>query len=236
MPDAPIPLRAASVVFASIVAIALPAHAQAPSGLPGASPASGDPWAACRHEPDDRRRLSCYDREFDRRDAAAAANATTNATANATANANADAAQSAPAGKSFAPRAMESVATAPAVAAAHPAASPILAAATPASTPPSAVPAAPAASLAPVAPKPRASAPRLALFHATITEMHFRGAGEFVITLDNGQVWTQYTAEGKPRIAVGDRVTIRPGWLGTYILSAPSEWITKVHPVEDPSS
>jgi hypothetical protein len=90
--------------------------------------------------------------------------------------------------------------------------------------------------LPPAAQKPPATAPHYALFHATITEMHFRGAGEFVITLDNGQVWTQYTVEGKPRIAVGDRVTIRPGWLGSYILTGPTEWITKVHPVENTAS
>jgi hypothetical protein len=67
------------------------------------------------------------------------------------------------------------------------------------------------------------------MFRAKIVAMSFRRAGEFVITLDNGQVWTQYVTEGKARIGVGDSVLIRPGFMGAYILKGPTDWITKVH-------
>jgi hypothetical protein len=217
MPYSPVPLIVASVLVTTIAGVALPVRAQAPSGVPATSAANGDPYAACRHEPDDRRRLSCYDREFDRRETVAAQNV---------------AAATNPAPRALPAAPVPAPAPVPAVAAPQLAAAPLPS--TPAQPPaPSAAPAAAVPPAASAVPKPRASAQRLALFHATITEMHFRGAGEFVITLDNGQVWTQYTVEGKPRIAVGDRVTIRPGWLGTYILSGPTEWITKVHPLED---
>jgi hypothetical protein len=196
-----------------MLGIAMPSRGAGQSAAPVTASGGGDPWAQCRHEPDDRLRLSCYDREFDRREAGAARG---RAAVDSSASLSAAAPAPAPA-RTPAPVQL-SAATAPTPVAPAPVTVP---------------PTSPATSSPPVAtPKPHASAQHFALFHATITEMHFRGAGEFVITLDNGQVWTQYTVEGKPRIAVGDRVTIRPGWLGSYILSGPTEWITKVHPLE----
>ncbi len=71
------------------------------------------------------------------------------------------------------------------------------------------------------------------MFKARITALEFSRSGELVVTLDNEQVWTQYVAEGKVPLAVGDRVTIRPGWLGTYLLVGPTSWLTKVHRLAD---
>jgi len=53
--------------------------------------------------------------------------------------------------------------------------------------------------------------------------------GEFVATLDNGQVWAQNEPEGVVGIKVGDPVTIKPGLLGSYLLIAQSNWSSKVH-------
>jgi hypothetical protein len=107
--------------------------------------------------------------------------------------------------------------------------------ATPGATPTVALPAAAAAPAvtAPATPALPPPAPvRQAMFKARIAALQFRRSGELVVTLDNGQVWTQYAAqEGKVPLVVGDTVTIRPGWLGTYLLVGPSSWLTKVHPV-----
>lgn len=67
------------------------------------------------------------------------------------------------------------------------------------------------------------------LFSSKIRELRFTKHGAFVATLDNGQVWRQFVAEGKARIAIDDTVTIWPGWAGAYNLKTPSGWITKVH-------
>jgi hypothetical protein len=97
-----------------------------------------------------------------------------------------------------------------------------------ASSPPAAAAPSSAAPALTATPPPRAHA-TLPMFRAKIVAMSFRRAGEFVITLDNGQVWTQYVTEGKARIGVGDSVLIRPGFMGAYILKGPTDWITKVH-------
>jgi hypothetical protein len=71
------------------------------------------------------------------------------------------------------------------------------------------------------------------LFKAKITALRFGKRGAFVATLDNGQEWAQFVAEGTPRIRVGDTVTIWPGLLGSYNLKGPSNWTTKVHSLGD---
>jgi hypothetical protein len=105
--------------------------------------------------------------------------------------------------------------------------------ATPAAAPLASGPAIPAAPPAAPTRRPPPAEARLPMFKARITALNFSPSGELVVTLDNDQVWTQYVAEGKVPLAVGDRVTIRPGWLGTYLLVGPSSWLTKVHRVAD---
>jgi len=81
--------------------------------------------------------------------------------------------------------------------------------------------------------RPRTAAGPLSGFSAKITTLRFREGGEFVVALDNGQVWTQFVSEGKARIRVGDTVRIRPLLFGSFLLVGPSDWSTKVHQVQD---
>lgn len=55
---------------------------------------------------------------------------------------------------------------------------------------------------------------------ARVTRVAAQASGDFLITLDNGQVWAQI-ATGRPaRVKVDDTVTIRRASLGSFILSA----------------
>ena len=51
---------------------------------------------------------------------------------------------------------------------------------------------------------------------ATVTDVRKRGYGELVVTLENGQVWTEKEKESGFRIKEGDTVTIRQGTFGGY--------------------
>ena len=51
---------------------------------------------------------------------------------------------------------------------------------------------------------------------ATVTDVRKRGYGELVVTLENGQVWTEKEKESGFRIKEGDTVTIRQGRFGGY--------------------
>ena len=55
---------------------------------------------------------------------------------------------------------------------------------------------------------------------ATVTAIDKRPRGEIVVTLDNGQVWAQKSAERYFPIAVGDTVEILAGALGSFRLIA----------------
>jgi hypothetical protein len=83
-------------------------------------------------------------------------------------------------------------------------------------------------SLAPAVPAKEALI-RLPMFSAKVVALSFRPSGAVNVTLDNGQVWTQYGPEGRVPLRVGDSVTLRPGLFGASVLVAPSGWITKVH-------
>lgn len=56
---------------------------------------------------------------------------------------------------------------------------------------------------------------------ARITRVGAQGSGDFVITLDNGQVWAQVPTGRPERLKVDETVTIRRASLGSYMLSAP---------------
>lgn len=70
---------------------------------------------------------------------------------------------------------------------------------------------------------------RTPMFSAKVAALSFRPSGAVNVTLDNGQVWTQYGPEGRVPLRTGDSVTLRPSLFGASVLVAPSGWITKVH-------
>jgi hypothetical protein len=52
--------------------------------------------------------------------------------------------------------------------------------------------------------------------------------GELVVTLANGQVWTQLETDRRARVSVGDTVTIKRAALGSYLLVTESKLATRV--------
>jgi hypothetical protein len=61
-----------------------------------------------------------------------------------------------------------------------------------------------------------------------VTEIGARPHGELVLTLDNGQVWAERTANSKVKVKVGDTVKIEAGALGSFKLIAPNGRSSKV--------
>jgi hypothetical protein len=55
---------------------------------------------------------------------------------------------------------------------------------------------------------------------AKITELATLARGELLLTLDNGQMWQQKTADRALRVKVGDQVTIKRATLGSFLLTA----------------
>jgi hypothetical protein len=77
-----------------------------------------------------------------------------------------------------------------------------------------------------------AAAPKLKMLQARITAIERLPLGEFVVTLDNGQVWRQKAKESIGPLHVGDQVTIRAGALGSFRLSGSSNRSTMVQRVK----
>ncbi len=67
---------------------------------------------------------------------------------------------------------------------------------------------------------------------AQVVEVSKRTRGQYVVTLDNGQVWTEKNAEPYLRIKVGDTITIKRGRLGAYRLVGRGNRATNVVRVE----
>jgi hypothetical protein len=63
---------------------------------------------------------------------------------------------------------------------------------------------------------------------ARVVALRERPHAGFVVTLDNGQVWTQNEMEAHLGVHEGDLVTIQPAKLGGFWLVGPSGWATKV--------
>jgi hypothetical protein len=63
---------------------------------------------------------------------------------------------------------------------------------------------------------------------AKVVRLTQRRYGEFVVTLDNDQVWLQVAGEGTVLLNVGDTVTLKPGLLGSYFLITPAGSATRV--------
>jgi hypothetical protein len=53
---------------------------------------------------------------------------------------------------------------------------------------------------------------------AIVTDLRTTAAGDFVVTLDNGQVWRQIESDSWSAPHKGDRVSIRRGLLGSFLL------------------
>lgn len=66
----------------------------------------------------------------------------------------------------------------------------------------------------------------------TVAKIGRQPAGELIVTLDNGQVWTQVQVDARARIAVGDTVTIKKAALGSHLLVTASRYATRVRRVK----
>jgi hypothetical protein len=163
---------------------------------------SGSPCTAIQ---DDAARLACYDNQFGRTAAASPARAEPAPAALAPASA-------APASSAAAAPATPSTAAVAATAAVAPAPQPVV-------NPVEQFGLDPAATQKQAA---RTAAPPPAQvidsIESTVTESKRRGTGELVLTLANGQVWTQTQADSKVWIKPGDPVTIKKALLGSYML------------------
>ena len=71
--------------------------------------------------------------------------------------------------------------------------------------------------------EPQAPAPKR--MSATVTSIDKRPRGELVVTLDNGQVWAQKSADRYFPLEIGDTVEILAGALGSFRLIAGSRAI-----------
>jgi hypothetical protein len=67
---------------------------------------------------------------------------------------------------------------------------------------------------------------------ATVVEVRKRTRGQYVVTLDNGQVWTEKDAEPYLRIKVGDTIRIKRVAMGGYRLVGRGNRATAVVRVE----
>jgi hypothetical protein len=66
------------------------------------------------------------------------------------------------------------------------------------------------------------NASELEQLQAQVTKVSTKPHGELVVTLENGQVWTETQTSSGARVKAGDRVTIKPGALGSFLLVAPN--------------
>lgn len=72
------------------------------------------------------------------------------------------------------------------------------------------------------------STPKMAALTATVVAISTRPHGEIVMTLDNGQVWSQTTFDSHFSVDVNDKVTIKAGALNSYRASIASGRSTSV--------
>ena len=53
---------------------------------------------------------------------------------------------------------------------------------------------------------------------AAVKSLDLRHDGKFVVTLDNAQVWAQSEYNSQADVKIGDRITVRRGAFGSYLL------------------
>ena len=167
--------------------------------------------AACRQEPDDAKRLACYDRY--------AAETKPAATGSSTADAEVATAAGATAAAAI-PK--SSVDPTPASAAPVAAAPQAAAAQASAGATSGAVPSTAEEKFGYTEAMTRddeTKEPKLEEILATVTQLGTRGRGELVVTLDNGQVWAQKAAQSNFHLKTGDQVRIKAGALGAFLMS-----------------
>ena len=63
---------------------------------------------------------------------------------------------------------------------------------------------------------------------AMVTNISQRGDGTLVMTLDNGQVWTQIRPDSFFRLKTGDQVKIEPAALGSFLMISPAKRTARV--------
>ena len=73
-----------------------------------------------------------------------------------------------------------------------------------------------------------AKSPAIEELTAQITAVSFQPYGQFVVTLDNDQVWTQKQTDTKVKPRIGESVTIKAGTFGSFILVTQSGRSTRV--------
>jgi len=61
--------------------------------------------------------------------------------------------------------------------------------------------------------------PGLEVVPVTVVKLAVRTNGWWIVTLDNGQVWSQTENRANARVQVGDNVTLRKSRIGTYVLT-----------------
>lgn len=67
---------------------------------------------------------------------------------------------------------------------------------------------------------------------ARVVSVQLRKFGEFVVTLDNGQVWEQNEPQPSAIVRAGDTVAIKKALFGSYMLVTAGKVGTKVHRID----
>ena len=70
--------------------------------------------------------------------------------------------------------------------------------------------------------------PHIQVVNATVTKLGVRSNGWWMVTLDNGQVWSQIENRPTAAVAVGDDITLRHSRAGSYILTTTKGIETRV--------
>lgn len=68
--------------------------------------------------------------------------------------------------------------------------------------------------------KKKAEEPQTDQLIAKVTDLVMLAHGQLLLTLDNGQMWQQKTADRALRLKAGDQVTIKQATLGSFLLSS----------------
>jgi hypothetical protein len=79
---------------------------------------------------------------------------------------------------------------------------------------------------------PAQAEPANSSISGVVTAVRRQPAGELIVTLESGQVWTQITVDTRARVAVGDTVTIRRAALGSFMLVTANRYATRVRRVK----
>jgi hypothetical protein len=70
--------------------------------------------------------------------------------------------------------------------------------------------------------------PHVQVIPATVVKLAVRTNGWWIVTLDNGQIWSQVENRPKAQVAVGDDITLRHSRAGSYILTTSKGIETRV--------